>query len=646
MNETQIRSDQEISLRDVYLILKRHALTILIVPLALMVLAALYAVFIADPVYKADSKITIQTTPVQSKLEDKIETTAITPFTTDQIQSVALSRPVLDPIIEVIRTSNDAPSNWRSENFDADDLERKLKVTFPKANARGTIDASLVTLEANAPNPKLAAEIANAWAVQTLAVLNRLPQQRLTDSIKVLESEIQRSRGALGGAEQTFRGFTASSNLALNQAELASMIDERAKLNPQIAQIKAALLQAKTELTKRQADLQSMASSFGGSPDTSPDEILALLALGGGSLAEAKKVLVSQVEQTRTRYEAASNAQRDFNASNDSGLMASRIAQNEGRLVDINGKLQSFDAQVKTMQSRLDSARAELAKQPQLLTLEREITSDPAIQTAINANDPQLQNLVGLKLQNQELNPVYQGLLNNSIQLQSDILSLTAERNSLQAEKARRESQLRDDRIKLARSQQRSDQLGLDARNAQSNYELSRTRFQRLDSLGDAKLGQVRVTNPNPEYQRIQTIVNDISATTARNETTLQTLQTRVNQLDTLISQTKRDVGLGSVQSARVDQQLLSAREEYRALTQKLTDLKIELASSKTLAQVLVPAFAPSRTTSSRFLVVLLAGVIGLLIGLVVPFVLEAVREPSAERKPSFSNLQGQAADD
>jgi uncharacterized protein involved in exopolysaccharide biosynthesis len=646
MNETQTQSDQEISLRDVYLILKRHVLTILIVPLALMVLAAVYAVFIADPVYKADSKITIQTTPVQSRLEDKIETTTVTPFTTDQIQSVALSRPVLDPVLEVIRTSNDAPSNWRSEKFDADDLERKLKVTFPKANARGTVDASLVTLEVSAPDAKLAAEVANVWAVQTLAVLNRLPQQRLNDSIKVLEGEILRSQATLTSAEKGFRSFTESSNLSLNQAELSSMIDERAKLDPQIAQTQAALTQSKTELVKRTSDLRSTASTFGGSSETSPDEILALLALGGGSLAEAKRVLSEQVEQTRARYEATSDVQRDFNASNETGLLSSRIAQNEGRLVEINGKLQSFDAQVKTLQSRLDSARAELAKQPRLLTLEREITSDPAVQTAITSNDPELKNLIGLKLQNQELNPVYQGLLNNSIQLQSDIQSLTAERNSLQAEKTRRETQLREDRNKLAKLQQRAEQLGLDARNAQNNYELSRTRFQRLDSLGDTKLGRVSVSNSNPEYQRIQTLVNDLSASIVRNETTLQTLQARATQLDTRIAQTKRSVGQGSVQSARVDQQLGAAREEYKALTQKLTDLKIELASSKTLAQVLVPAFAPSRSASSRFMVVLLAGVIGLLIGLVVPFVLEALRDPQAQRKPSFTNLQGQAADD
>jgi uncharacterized protein involved in exopolysaccharide biosynthesis len=646
MNETQTRPDQEISLRDVYLIIKRHALTVLIVPLALMVLAAVYAVFIADPVYKADSKFTIQTTPVQSKLEDKIETSTVTPFTTDQIQSVALSRPVLDPVLEVIRVSNDAPSNWRSEKFDADDLERKLKVTFPKANARGIIDASLVTLEVSAPDAKLAAEIANAWALQTLAVLNRLPQQRLSDSIKVLESEINRSQATLTTAEQKFKSFIEGSSLSLNQAELSSMIDERAKLDPQIAQVQAALTQGKTELTKRSSDLQGIASTFGGSSETSPDEILALLALGGGSLSEAKRVLAEQVAQNRVKYEASSDAKREFNSSNEAGLLGSRIGQNEGRLVEINGKLQSFDAQVKTMQSRLDSARAELAKQPRLLTLEREITSDPAIQTAITSNDPQLKNLIGLKLENQELNPVYQVLLNSSIQLQSDIQSLTAERNSLQAEKGRRETQLRGDRQNLARLQQQADQLNLDAGNAQSNYELSRTRFQRLESLGDTKLGQVSVSNPNPEYQRIQTLVNDLSAGIVRNESTLQALQARANQLDTRILQTKRSVGQGSVQSARVDQQLGAAREEYKALTQKLTDLKIELASSKTLAQVLVPAFAPSRTASSRFLVVLLAGVIGLLIGLVVPFVLEAVREPVTERKPDFTGLRGQAADD
>ncbi len=627
MNETIPQPEQEISLRDVYLILKRNALIILITPIVFAFLAALYAFFIADPVYKSEANLTIQTTPVQSKIEDKIETSAITVFTSDQIETVATSRPILDKLVEQIRTSNNAPTNWRVERFDAGSLEKNLKIKFPKPNARGTTDASLVTLEVSAPSAKLAAEVANAWARETNTALNFLPQERVKDSINTLQGEITRAGDALSSAEKTYQTFSNASNLTLNQAELGSATGERAGLDPLISQARQSLIQTRADLLQRKKDLDVAASTVGVTADNT--QALGIIS-NGQTLGQVKQTLNNQVVAAQKRMLVANEALRQFNATNDAPLLRGRIAQNEGRMVEINARLQSFDSSLKTLNARLQQARTELKKQPELLTFEQELLSDPIISAAIQTRDVRLTDLVGLKLQSQEVNPIYRDLLQSTISLQSEIRSLTAEREGIRQEQTTRNTQLEADRKRLASLNKLAEPISLEARSSQGAYESARAQASRLDGIEDQQLRGISVENTNPEYQRLRTLVNDLGSNETRLNVTLQGYETRAKQLNVRIAELKRRVSSDSITSARIGQQLELTREQFKTLSQKLVDLKIEQASSKSLAQVLVPAFAPSRPSSSRATVVLLAIVAGLLIGLIIPFILEALRDPNA----------------
>ncbi|MEY4529363.1 MAG: hypothetical protein RLZZ156_84 [Deinococcota bacterium] len=627
MNETIPAPEQEISLRDVYLILKRNALIILVTPIIFAFLAALYAFFIADPVYKSEANLTIQTTPVQSKIEDKIETSAITVFTSDQIETVATSRPILDKLIEQIRTSNNAPTNWRVENFDASSLEKKLKIKFPKPNARGTTDASLVTLEVSAPNAKLAAEVANGWARETNTALNLLPQERVKDSINTLQGEINRAARGLNDVEKKYEEYANRSNLALEQAELGSATGERAGLEPLIAQTKQNVLQTEAELGRRTSDLKLAAQTLGVIPENS---VILGVTTNGQTLLQVRTTLDTQLKVARNRMLSANEALRLFNTTNDAALLRGRIGQNEGRLLEINAKLQSFDSTRKTLTAQLQQARQEIKTQPKLLILERELLSDPAINAAIQSRDPKVNDLIGLKLQNQEVNPIYQELLQGIVGLEASIRTLTADLEGIKPESIKRTTQLNLDRTRLAQLNKQAEPLALEVRNAQVFYETTNAQINRLEGVDPNVLSQIRVENTNPEYQRLRTLVNDLSSNLLRFKVTLTGYETRAKELNSRIEQLKSRVATSTLESARIGQQLELTREQFKTLSQKMVDLSIEQASSKSLAQVLVPAFAPSRPASSRATVVLLAIVAGLLIGLIIPFILEALRDPNA----------------
>ena len=628
MNEAINQPDQEISLRDVYMILKRNARIILITPIVFAVLAAIYAFFIAESVYKSEANLTIQTTPVQSKIEDKIETASVTVFTSDQIETVATSRPILDGLIQTIQNSSHAPTNWLTSNFDAETLEKQLKVKFPKASGSRVTDASLVTLEVSAPDPRLAAEIANAWADKTNAALNLLPQQRVKDSIATLQGEINRAGSSLNAIEKTYREYAGRSNLALDQQTLSNATVESASLEPLIQTTKQNVLRTDADLRRRSADLSVSAQAI--SDTTQGGQSGFGVTSNGQTLSEVRRNLRDQVALAKNRLDNASQAQKSFNASNDSMLLSGRISQNEARLLEINTKLQSFDSTLKILGAQLQQARSAIKDQPQLLTLERELLSDPVISAAVQSRDPQLNNLIGLKLQNQESNPVYVQLLQTTIGLQQQIRTITAEQQGIKPEAVKRQTQLSSDRSRLAALRKQADPITLEVSNAQRSFEIVSTQYSRLSDLTTDVLTKTRIESTNPEYQRLRTIVNDLSADLQRSQVSLSGYESRAQQLRQGITQLKSRVASSSLESARIAQNLELTREQYKTLSLKLIDLKIEQASSKSLAQVLVPAFATTRPTQGRTMIVLLAAVAGLLIGLITPFILTALQDPNA----------------
>jgi uncharacterized protein involved in exopolysaccharide biosynthesis len=609
---------EELSLRDLYLVLKKHRLWLVFTPLATGLLTLVFMLFIAKPEYRSSTTLNVQTTLLQSRLEDRIVTSDAPVLNRDQIEAIALSRPILEGVLK------SQPEDERAK--DAATLAESLKVKFitqPSTTSRvlATI-APLVSLEARAGSARLAADTANAWAQLTLKTLNELPGLRVTDSINTLEKQVLTARASLGEAEKQVQAFTVSTTLALDQASLAAAIEERSALNGKLSDATAALETAQTELAVRRDELRAAQSSV----DFTAGAEATGLAASGTSLTEVNANLQRALTEAQRRFNVAAEAQRVFNTTDDRSLLRGKLGAAEARLVQINSTLQSFDSRLKTTQARLAETRRQIADQPRLLTLEREITADPAIAAAIQQNNQNLGDLVGLKLQNQELNPLYQSLLTSSVQLQSDLNTMTAERDAITAEQTRLTQQVNTDRARVAQLDANARKLEIDLSNSQGVYQAAQARVNRLSgmSLGDRTLG-----GDQPEYLRLRGLVSDLEANRSKLSVNLESLQTRASGLDTRIATLKQRVGDQTLRSSRLTQTLETYREQLKILSQKLTDLQIERASAGNLAQVLLPAFPPTRKANGAALPVALAIVVGLLIGLIMPFILEALRDPN-----------------
>ncbi|WP_244922453.1 GNVR domain-containing protein [Thermus scotoductus] len=104
-------------------------------------------------------------------------------------------------------------------------------------------------------------------------------------------------------------------------------------------------------------------------------------------------------------------------------------------------------------------------------------------------------------------------------------------------------------------------------------------------------------------------------------------------QVEARINLLKERVAKAQVEQDRLNQALELAKNAYLALSQKRTDLQIELASSESsLAQVIAPAYPVyEKVAPKRALILALAVFLGLVLGVMAAFVAEALRPPRAE---------------
>ncbi|MFN3179598.1 MAG: GNVR domain-containing protein, partial [Thermus sp.] len=133
--------------------------------------------------------------------------------------------------------------------------------------------------------------------------------------------------------------------------------------------------------------------------------------------------------------------------------------------------------------------------------------------------------------------------------------------------------------------------------------------------------------------QRLENLLVDARAEEAQLFARKAALQARMAQVEARINLLKERVAKAQVEQDRINQTLEMAKNAYLALSQKRTDLQIELASSQnSLAQIIAPAYPIyEKVAPKRALILALAVFLGLVLGVMAAFVAEALKPPRPE---------------
>lgn len=279
----------EISLRELYLVLRRRALVIAVA--ALVVAVAAYVMLTLRPdVYVAEAIGTVSRTPVSVQGDRGLVFRPELDVSFDTYTTLAYSRAVLEAVLEAVPEA------------DLDLAQAREGLTLERLAGSGAEAASLLAVahRARSRRPEVAAALATRWAEVTIATVRDLLSENLATVERITNSGLVTSEAALADAEDELRAYREA-----NDAEADPRGLDNARLRA------SALAERGAELARmaagREAELVSLRARddpnaeivLGDAPDvplTVEGAVWALEARIAGFLAEAERLAEQRVE--------------------------------------------------------------------------------------------------------------------------------------------------------------------------------------------------------------------------------------------------------------------------------------------------------------------------------------------------------------
>ena len=620
----------ELSLRDIVEVLKRHRVYLWALPLILATVALIYGFLIAEPTYASTATLSVAPVQVQAQLEQRIQVQQATPITFEGLKALALSEETVGEVWEVLRKEGRLPTRWQDRgglrgiermmrDLEVKDISPKLQAVNPNQ-----VPPIVASLTVQAPDPQVAAKAANLWVEAVKRRVNAIPLTRLEASLKALEEQVTPAEKAYREAQARWEAFNKTTTLPQDKAELDAKTQERVGLDTELAGLERdlAAVQGRIQATLAEMRRQEAIVPIG----TSPEQ----LAVINKRLQEAQASLKAETERARQAYLAAAKALEASRAKERTAQWQDKLKQLSSRLADVGVRLAQILTEQASKEASLKEVEQALAEEPKALDLVREVVADPVVATAVAKGD--LSALTGLRLKVQEVNPAYAPLFTQAVGLRSQIGSLKAEEKALLKEQEAISQRIASLKPLLAAQEREKEAVTLEYATKKAAYEAFRSRYDQIASLTAQDL---TFDNPNPEFQRLRSALIDAQAEEARLSARRAALLARINQVEARIGLLKDRVAKAQVEQDAVNQALELAKNAYLALAQKRTDLQIQIASNQEAwASILAPAYPIyEKVAPKRGLLLALAVALGLMLGVMAAFVAEALRpkEPAPQ---------------
>jgi len=259
----EARSD-EVSLRDLYLVIRRG----LPVILGLAALAGILA-FLSnsrrEPVYAAESTVLVTPPPIQITGDDDLSFSPSNEVSFETYETLARSQLVLEDAVSRVE-ANISPNQLLGMG--------SISELIGPQRPDQIVPLSVIH-RVRSGNPRLAANLADAWAQSTLEAVRESLFASLSPVDATTEREVARLQREVEAVEARLRTFEAQDNGAVLEARLSG-------LTRQIAEGRARLGELSREIAASEARQEALRDQLGGAPDTAttqnPEAALEVLA--------------------------------------------------------------------------------------------------------------------------------------------------------------------------------------------------------------------------------------------------------------------------------------------------------------------------------------------------------------------------------
>lgn len=567
--------DDEIDLREVFMVLWRGRWTIIALMLAAALAAGVGGRIFLTPSYDAVATLLIMPPTYQSAIEP--ESLALETY-----RDLALTPSIATQVVSDLQLTNS-----KGEPLTAGEILRSVDVEISAPQVRDgemVQKVGILRVRVSWRDPDIARDIANTWVNAFMDNTSHIRKSESDEVAQVILKQFSSTEEALQVAEHELLEFRSTDSLPLvnQQVEL---------LRSQLGERRKYVLQTERNLEMKRYQLQTIQTQL--SALESEGEWIGLLT---GDVEQTsnhdqptRKRTVDAVRQVLL----SETALAEFEDMASISLLQQDLEQERARLGGYQNKLASFKAELPIKEERLRAIATSLEEQDDRLILTRSLTTD-ALWLALGDKGQSLEDLTRLRLADEVINPNYHSIQKTYIDARIDFETIPQQIKGY-------EELVRDSTKRIEDLESRHRELHLQRKSLQDQVSLSR---QLHKSLQD-------------QYVALKQSEAQLGLEATRLEVELQLALAELGKYEERVSAAEKELLVLQLQQEWLVRNVDALKRTYAVLSDRAENARLAELQATSDVRFVSPAVAPTSPSSPNHklnvaIAIVLAGMVGI----------------------------------
>jgi len=597
--------EEEIDLREyINVLLKRKSVIILIFLIA-VITAALISFFFLKPVYEASTILMISKPKYQVELEPKIQTQFTPEVSLATYESLIKDREIEEKVITKLNLGQPP------YELTPDSLQKMITIESLK-------NTNLIKMNLQAGEPKLAKDIANVWADIFVEKNKDLNLQESKEAQGFIEEQLKISDQNLSKIEEEIREFNETNNIDAMDKEITEKLKKIMADESKLADVKIGTESEKAKIEEIKNQMISQEKLISSSDIDRLTE--------GMKFIEAKGFIGSQLELAQQNLQAKEEELKTFNQESKISLLEKEIASKTNQIVNFNNRIINLKVLIEQEKTKIGIAKAQLNEQEKTFILTKTIYDDASLSQLISEiSEEEAILLKNLKLKSEGLNSLY-------INLESRIINSEVNLGTYQTEMAQTTESIDilENKLEKAKNEYAIEMLKLanlerEHKIAENVYIMLANKMKEIEIATATPENQQKIAQfTNPEYLNLQKQLIESTIIQKTLQAEEKQLKENVDDYRERIENLKQKLAQEKLTQSRLEREYNTTKGVYGVLSQKNEEVRIAVATESGLVKIASLAYEPEYPIKpNKKLNILIAGVLGLFVGIFVAFFLE-----------------------
>jgi len=597
--------EEEIDLREyINVLLKRKGIIILIFLIA-VITATLVSYFYLKPVYEASTILMISKPKYQVELEPKIQTQFTPEVSLATYESLIKDREIEEEVIKKLNLDQ-PPYELTPDNLQGMIAIESLKNT------------NLIKMNLQTGDPKLAKDIANVWAALFVEKNKDLNLQESKEAQGFIEEQLKISKQNLSTIEEEIREFNETNKIDAMDKEITVKLDKIMANESRLADVK---ISAESEKAKIEEIISQMILQEKLISSSNIDRLTE-----GMKFTEAKDFIESQLELALKNLQAKEEELKTFNQKSKISLLEKEITSKINQVVYFNNRFINLKMLIEEEKTKIVTTKAQFNEQEKTFILTKSFYDDASFSQLISEiSEEKALVLKNIILKSEESNSLYISLegriVNSEINLdtyQTEMAQIVENIDILENELQKIKEEVAIEKLELAN-------LERDKKVLESTYIMLANKMKEIEIATATPENQQKIARfTNPEYLSLQKQLIESTIIQKTLQAEEKQLKENINEAWKRVETLKQKLAQEKLTQSRLEREYNTAKGVYSVLSQKNEEVKIAVATESGLVKIASLAYEPKGPIKpNKKLNILIAGVLGLFVGIFAAFFLE-----------------------